>query len=154
MIRIGIPHSADSGNGPGCPVRAVRRDRACEDMFGTVPNRIAAPTAVYARFDPETCEKMNVHPRRDHTTVTVVGVSFPVGRDRILSPHRTASGDGWFHAATTVPSLMTSTPMRAIKCSLGRRLERINPKTEENRNERERNLDRPHPYGDGPRAVA
>ncbi len=89
MISIGIARSDELGNGPGCPARAVRRDHAPEGMFGTVPHNIAAPTAVYAHFESESFEKVNVRPRRDHTTVTVAGVSFSVGRDRttVTAPH-------------------------------------------------------------------
>ena len=53
MISIGIARSDVLGNGPGCPVRASRRDHAPEGMFGTVLRNIAAPTAVYAHFASE-----------------------------------------------------------------------------------------------------
>ena len=89
MISFGILRSDVLGDGPGCPARAFRRDHAPEGMFGTVPHNIAAHTAVYAHLASESLEKVNVRPRRDHTTVTVVGVSFSGGRDRttVTAPH-------------------------------------------------------------------
>ena len=86
MIPMRITRSDVLGNGPGCPARAVRRDHAPEGMFGTVPHRIAAPTAVYVRFSSESFEKVNARRVTTHVSM-VVRTSFSAASAHVPIHH-------------------------------------------------------------------